>query len=184
MNVVEKSKVYDVVKVITTLLVVIAYVTRMYTPTGVFDPLNESKILDHLTEYIYKFHMPLFVCVSGCVYGYCVEAGKYQNNKFFLKSKVKRLLIPYFFCGSFYVAPIMQLLRIDTQGYWKYCVSGIILSYNSRHLWYIFALFWIFILAMFVKPLLKSKKGLCIVLLISLLIYQYAYVIPWTFQLC
>lgn len=78
MNVVEKSKVYDVVKVITTLLVVIAYVTRMYTPTGVFDPLNESKILDHLTEYIYKFHMPLFVCVSGCVYGYCVEAGKYH----------------------------------------------------------------------------------------------------------
>lgn len=36
---------------------------------------------------------------------------------------------------------------------------------------------------MFVKPLLKSKKGLCIVLSISLLIYQYAYVIPWTFQL-
>ena len=183
MNGMKKTKVYDVAKVIVSLLVVVGHTTRMYTPTGVYVPLNESVFLNYLTEYIYKFHMPLFICISGCIYGYCIDQGKYKNTRLFLLNKVKRLLIPYLFCGFFYVAPIMQLLKIDTMGYWKYCLSGIILSHNARHLWFILALFWIFVLATFMKPLLNSPKGVVVLIVISYILHRYAYSIPAAFQI-
>lgn len=177
----EKSKVYDIMKVITILLVVIAHATRMYTDVGVIHPVNKSTILALFTTYIYKFHMPLFIFISGCVYGYCINFGKYTKNKLFIKNKLKRLIIPYIFFGLFYVAPVMELLKLDNQGYLKYVWNGIILSYDSRHLWYVLALFWIFIIAMIFKPLLNKSK--IIIMCVSFILYILSNKIPSVFQI-
>lgn len=40
----------------------------MYTGTGVVIPYNASDGLNHLTNIIYSFHMPLYMSVSGMVY--------------------------------------------------------------------------------------------------------------------
>ena len=98
----KKVEQYELIKVIAIILVVLAHITRMYTGEGVVNPLNESLILNYLTKFIYSFHMPLFVAVSGAIYYYVkVKLNKYNDNKIFVKNKAKRLLIPYMVFGVF-----------------------------------------------------------------------------------
>lgn len=101
-----------------------------------------------MTHLIYSFHMPLYMCVTGMVYGLCVfDLGKYRNGRVaFLGNKAKRLLIPYLCVGLFYVAPVMCLLKFTEQSYLQYCIKGIILGGDSRHLWFISTLFCLFAL--------------------------------------
>ena len=107
----------------------------MYTGTGVVIPYNASDGLNHLTNIIYSFHMPLYMSVSGMVYALCIhDYQKYQDTAQFLKNKAVRLLIPYLFFGICYVAPVMCLLGFTDQSYLHYCWDGIVLAHNNRHL--------------------------------------------------
>ena len=138
----DKSSHYDAIKFVATFLVVLAHASRMYTGTGVVIPYNASDGLNHLTNIIYSFHMPLYMSVSGMVYALCIhDYQKYQDTARFLKNKAIRLLIPYLFFGICYVAPVMCLLGFTDQSYLRYCWDGIVLAHNNRHLWYILALF-------------------------------------------
>ena len=80
----KKVEQYELIKVIATILVVLAHITRMYTGEGVVNPLNESLILNYLTKFIYSFHMPLFVAVSGAIYYYV----KVRKTCIFRKCKI------------------------------------------------------------------------------------------------
>lgn len=167
-----ESSIYDVAKNIAVLLVVVAHATRMYTSRGIITPINKSELLNYITDYIYAFHMPLFIFLSGCIYAFCISQGKYKNNINFIKNKAKRLLIPYITVGLFAVAPVMTVLNLSKYNFLEYCLKGIILSLDSRHLWYLLSLFWIFVLAMFLRPLLiKSRFYRFIVLAISFALY-------------
>lgn len=121
----DKSNHYDAIKFVATFLVVLAHASRMYTGTGVVIPYNASDGLDHLTNIIYSFHMPLYMSVSGMVYALCIhDYQKYQDTARFLKNKAVRLLIPYLFFGIFYVAPVMCLLGFTDQSYLRYCATA------------------------------------------------------------
>lgn len=184
MNKSNESKVYDIAKYIAVILVVVAHSTRMYTGYGVFTPLNKAWGLFKLTEYIYKFHMPLFILLSGTVFGLCIDNGKYSQFLNFITGKAKRLLIPYYFFGFAYVAPTMCLLGLTSQSFIKYCYSGIFLSGNSRHLWYLLALFLIFILAIIAKPLIKGSRTTRFILLVcSIVLFWISDKTPYTFQI-
>ena len=178
------SVVYNTVKFITVLLVVFAHSTRMYTSVGAFTPLNQSVLLAKITDYIYIFHMPLFMFVSGAVYGLCIQQGKYEKKLAFIWNKAKRLLTPYYAFGFFYVAPMMCLMGLTKQGYFSYCFVGIVQSLNSRHLWFLLALFIIFIFAIFLRGwLLKSHYTRALVLILSGVVYILAKYIPGEMQL-
>lgn len=180
---IQKTDIYDITKVITTLLVVIAHATRMYTPRGLIHPVCSSPFLNTFTNYIYTFHMPLFMFLSGSIYSFCLEKGKYSDSAAFIRSKAKRLLIPYFAFGFLYVAPVMCLLNLSSDNYLTYCLNGILLSQNSRHLWYLLALFWIFLFAVLIKPIYQKGKGYEILLiLISCVLYTVKEYIPDLFQ--
>lgn len=91
----------EIMKVITMTLVVIAHVARMYTPCGVISIKNENIVLATLTKFIYSFHMPTFIAISGMVYYICrCKLKKYSNNYKLIKNKTKRLLLP---CIFFYI---------------------------------------------------------------------------------
>ena len=129
----------------------------MYTGTGVVIPYNASDGLNHLTNIIYSFHMPLYMSVSGMVYALCIhDYQKYQDTARFLKNKAVRLLIPYVFFGICYVAPVMCLLGFTDQSYLRYCWDGIVLAHNNRHLWYILALFEVFVVCGAVKAVVEN----------------------------
>jgi len=154
----EKSVHYNKLKLFATILVVLAHASRMYTGKGVVSPVNPSMFLSNVTDYIYSFHMPLFIAISGMVYGLCIEdLKKYDDSIIFLENKTIRLLIPYLFFGLFYVAPVMVLFNFTSESYLNYCIQGILLVKNSRHLWYLISLFEIYMVFMLIKPLLKNK---------------------------
>lgn len=94
----KKSILYDYTKVVITLIVVLGHVTRMYTGNSVLIPKYSSNVFVDITNIIYGFHMPLFMIISGAVYYLCIyDLDKYKNKMEFLKNKIKRLIVPYYF---------------------------------------------------------------------------------------
>ena len=138
----------DRLRVALILLVVIGHATRMFSPMGVFsERIPVDPILSLITKVIYSFHMPLFVMISGYVYGICVQKSKdYMSFYPVVRKKILRLLVPYLFWGISFVAPIMIALSITKLSYLEFVRSGILLSLDSRQLWYLAALFLIFLL--------------------------------------
>lgn len=55
-------------KVLLLILVVVAHVTRMYTLQGSIPVYGCNKLLFVITDYIYSFHMPAFIAVSGMTF--------------------------------------------------------------------------------------------------------------------
>lgn len=66
----------DVIKTVGILLVVAAHITRMYTPNGLIHPVEQSLFFQKITDVIYRFHMPMFVFVSG----YTFSLVSYKHN--------------------------------------------------------------------------------------------------------
>lgn len=162
-----KSDVYSVLRIFLPLIVLIGHVAVMYTPNGAVIPKTGSSFLCNTAYYIYSFHMPAFISLSGALWNYQVERGKYTKALSFIKNKTARLLIPYLFFGICITAPVMVCFNFTKQGFFKYILYGIILSQNSRHLWYVLALFWIFVLSALLRPIWR-KLSPFIVLPLSL----------------
>lgn len=184
----DESKVLNRLRVIATLLVVIGHATRMFTAQGVYhDSIQENLILTKITGIIYSFHMPLFFLISGYVYGICLNKGGVYNSFLpFIKKKSQRLLLPYYFWGILYVAPIMVCLSITTLPYHTFVYQGIVLGLNCRHLWFLFTLFEIFVVV-HVLVLTSKKFGFFLVAIPVLLsiafVIRYIPNVPRTFQL-
>ena len=181
-----KSRHYDAMKFVATILVVFAHSSRMYTGAGVVAPLNPSPGLAFLTRLVYSFHMPFFMAVSGMVYGLCVDdLGKYRETGRFVKNKSLRLLVPYLFFGLAYVAPVMVLFRFTDASYATYCFKEILLGEDPRHLWYLAVLFEVFLLCAVGGRIIR-KPGLWPVLGLSALLAGVSFVsakFPGMFQL-
>lgn len=145
-----KRNEWDVLKCLATLLVVIGHVVILYKQGGSF-PTMENRYLAMLADVIYLFHMPLFVTISGAVYAIGKQAGKYQDFNFFLVNKVRRLLVPYYFVAYLFVVPTILGLEMNRlESNIDYFLE-ILLGTNCRHLWYLWALFWMFIIVRFCK---------------------------------
>ena len=180
----KRSELYTAAKIIATFYVVVAHAAVMYTPLGVYDPVRASAPMAMLSDFFYSFHMPLFFCLSGCVYACCVEAGKYRHIPAYVCNKAKRILLPYFATGICYVAPAVVLLGVTGDGYWDYLVSGIFAANNARHLWYLMALFLIYMLVIPLKWFpLDNAKRIFLALVIGYLLKREAWRLPAIFQI-
>lgn len=112
------------------------------------------KSLNFITEFIYSFHMPLFVFLSGAIYCGGIACGKYKDFWVFVKNKFKRLVIPYFTIGICYVAPVMIMLHLNKWSLGEYICKGLILGLDSRHLWFLWTLFCCFLIVRIMKKIL------------------------------
>lgn len=116
---------------------------------GVYTPIVKSSFFNILKTYIDIFQMPLFIFISGYMYYYCrKECGKYNKLSKFSFGKIKRLLVPYICVAIIYVLPIR--IMTNYKGYYgnnafeiiyKYIITGV----DVGHLWYLLAIFEIFI---------------------------------------
>ena len=77
--------------------------------------------------------MPLFVFISGYLFEYLLQFGKYLTWGNLLQKKGVRILLPYFVFGLFFMATTgnWHPLQLLNGGYW--------------HLWFLPMLFWCFI---------------------------------------
>lgn len=138
---------YDLLKAVAIVLVIVGHVTIGFTPqtyTG-----QSTRLAQLVTSGIYLFHMPLFMAVSGAVYE--LSRGKLSYQKFipFVKVKFKRIIIPYFVVGLCAVLPVLVYTTPGLSWNRFSTWAKILLAEDCRHLWYLLALFWLFVIQYF-----------------------------------
>lgn len=147
----------DDARTLTMLLVIIGHCTylNIMTPYGGISyfenvPSTEYsimwKLLTSMVTFIYSFHMPLFMMLSGACFSLTLK--KVSGMLPLLKNKGKRLLIPFLFTALLVSIPLKY-----ASGYYAHSanvlhdiVLGQLLLMGNSHLWFVFSLFWIFLL--------------------------------------
>lgn len=139
----------DVAKALCIILVVV----------GHYFPDNSPGWYVALHDVIYTFHMPLFMFASGYVY---IATGKDVPYGTFLLKKVRRLMVPYLT-----VSVIVITIKLLAQGGMSVDSPVTPLSYLKMFylpeagyfLWFIWALWWMFVLV----PLFRTPRSrLCL----------------------
>ena len=168
---------YNILKVITILLVLVSHSTY-YTIVTNFGGINYEqwllnvnsvllfKFLDKFREVIYYFHMPLFMAISGAFFQIQIHKNKWKDLNSLLHAKFKRLMIPFFVFTLLYTIPVKYISNYFVQTNVVNAIIGQLFLLGNSHLWYLYALFVIFILAYYV---LQRYSGFWILVFLFLL---------------
>ncbi len=146
----------DIARAICIVLVVI----------GHYIPESAPRWYGEMRSVIYSFHMPLFMFASGFVY---IATKRENGYGHFLWRKVKRLMIPYLT-----VSILVITIKLCTQG--RMFVENPVTSWSyikvfyspeaGYFLWFIWALWWMFVIIPFFKT---SRVRLCLFIVALLL---------------
>lgn len=161
----------NILKFYGILLVVLGHVIFTYSPMSIITPNVPSPALNFMKNIIYSFHMPLFFFASGCIFSYQLEI-KQKPMTFIqlLKNKAKRLIFPFYVFGLLMVFPTMVLLGFRDPVH--YFIDGFILALDPRHLWFVLALFLIFLLFFCIRKIfIKLNIPIWTIGIIAILIY-------------
>ncbi len=130
---------------------------------------ENSAVAMKIYDVVYSFHMPLLFFISGTAFALRAEKYKKTGILPYIADKAKRLMIPYVLYSllvylCFYVANLIPALasKLVSIGYgkvsfteWLYqLVSGE--NLYTQHLWYIYSLFIISVIAFLVVKLTGS----------------------------
>lgn len=176
---------YNTLRALVMILVVVGHCTyytisgsSMYGGIDYGGAMKVAGILDtqthiwasRISSFIYTFHMPLFMAISGAVLELGWRNGKYRDRNVFIRKKIHRLLIPFLCVTLFYVIPVKYLA-----GYWNDSVDpvmdiliGQILIQGNTHLWFLptlFCEFIIFYLLIIERYSPNEKKRILILIL-------------------
>lgn len=160
---------FDLAKAICIILVVIGHYVPDYSPqwyVGVHDV-------------IYTFHMPLFMFASGFIYMATKKDIPYMD---FLWKKVKRLMVPYLS-----VSAIVITIKLLTEGHayvenpvtWMSYVKMLYLPEAGYFLWFIWALWWMFV----ISPLFKTKQLRLVLFILAIVLHYLPNFLPEVFCL-
>lgn len=139
-------------------------------------PYNE--ILQNMRTFIYVFHMPLFFFISAYLFSY--KGGMRETTyKDFMKKKFLRLLFPYIIlnlicfipkvCLSAFIQDDMEMSFGNIINFWLNPRANIL-----GHLWFLFALFEIYIFApVWNKVIKKNSKIIWILLFVITLALRF-----------
>ena len=120
---------------------------------------------------IYTCHMQLFMTLSGMLYSYGLEKGKYQKTKQFLAKKGRRLLPPYLLVSILYNVPILLWAGYFGTGVFpakNICLY--LIGFGKNHLWFLVTLFIIFAIVRLIRiKSFDSSFGKAILLVSALL---------------
>lgn len=173
----QKTFIYDYLKIISILLVIAGHCFVMYSPDGAIDVVESFFPFQLATLLVYRFHVPCFFMVSGAIFALCLNQNIYPDGITFLKKKALRLLIPYFIFGIFVVPPVLLICELSDPSEWYFFVLNLLTASNVRHLWYLYALFFIFLLMWICRRFLvknRIKKVLLISFLLSLIFRSFS----------
>lgn len=130
-----------------------------------------SPLLRNIYLFIYMFHMPVFMYLSGYTF---FHFSKRQSYVDFLIKKIKTLLFPYvgyilgiylfFWCTSL-IPALKNLLGVNVSFLCSDVIRDIIFCEGAldKHLWYIYLLFFISVVAYLIdkKVVLQSVLVVC-----------------------
>lgn len=124
-------------------------------------------ITGYVTTFIYTFHMPLFIALSGFLFEMQLKKGKYKELKKLVVNKFRRLLIPYFIVWMLWNLPIKYISGYYNEKSFSDIMMQILFP-DSVYLWFLISLFCAFIIVFLLKKQINSKK---IVLALCILLY-------------
>ena len=147
----------DDARTLTMLLVIIGHCTylNLMTPYGgisYFSNISSEeysfgeKMLCMMVSFIYTFHMPLFMMLSGACFSLTIH--KVAGLKAFVSNKARRLLVPFLFTTLLLSVPLkyMSGYYSESANVLEDIVLGQFLLMGNSHLWFVASLFWIFLI--------------------------------------
>ena len=90
--------------------------------------------------------MPLFISVSGVVFKIGCDNGKYKEFMPFVLNKFRRLMIPFVVSAVVLVAPTLACCGGSELGYVGTVIDIFKGGPSMKHLWFLPALFWMFVM--------------------------------------
>lgn len=166
LNIRNKKKIewIDMARVITMLLVIIGHSNYTYIPTD-FGSLNYPEpeetcisylFLKKMVYFIYSFHMPVFMAISGL----CFSLGFHKTKALrdLIINKGKRLLIPFLVVTTFVAIPIKFIggYYSTSENIFHDIIMGQYLLMGNSHLWFLVSLFYCFIIFYLIEPIHKK----------------------------
>lgn len=155
-----KNKLLDIafIRAIAIIMVVAFHAYGMMYAAAHFPALKDTyyQMYFTLNQCVFiNIAMPMFVFVSGYLFAFLRQKGKYQNFVDLVKNKTKRILLPYFVFGL--------IMMATTNNF-----HPLVLLYGSYwHLWFLPVLFWCFIVAYLIDEYTKKSYLQIIILFVS-----------------
>lgn len=106
---------------------------------------NILSYADKLCSFIYGFHMPLFFVLSGIV-AYVTKETTFSSFDKLVINKIRRLLIPYVVYGLLWMIPWRVFAQVYDKENIHTALEGLFNFTFSGHLWFLPALFCVFIM--------------------------------------
>lgn len=152
----------DNIRALAILSVVLGHSIILYSSSwNLYQTSQTSVFLDYAKRFINLYQMPLFFALSG----YLMSSSCQKQFVCFVRSKARRLLIPFLTIGILYMIPLKMWL-----GYVSYnevsfpgSIIQLLLGYESGHLWYLPTLFNIFCLSYPIAKFLGKQPSLPLV---------------------
>ncbi len=188
---------YDILRVLVTLLVIIGHSTYycISTPYGGCDYTSFTlaglslfeRLAAYVTKLIYLFHMPLYMALSGALYRLKNLRGGYYSYKGLITDKVKKLLIPFIDVTLLYSVPLKYISGYynNSNNIFKDIFVGQVLIQGNSHLWFLPALFMIFIIIYFLEKFIKADFRVILSVLFALSFVSFKIpilIIQYTFE--
>ena len=129
----------EILQAFGILCVFLGHALRIYHDGGwYFHKTQTILAFDIIDKFIYSFHMPLFMFLSGFLF--YLNKDKIQNAWEYVLKRVKRLLLPFYLAGFLYVLPMICFINPLDKSVGFYYTSFLTLDY-TWHLWFLIDLF-------------------------------------------
>lgn len=155
----------DIIKGVAIFLVVLGHCIQY--GSGYNYKINEIYFNNIIFKFIYSFHMPLFMLVSGYLFYYSIN--KY-TSKNLIKKKINNLIIPII-SFSFIILVIKILINDINIEFNIYFIKDIIKNFLGC-LWFLWAIFYCSLIILLVNRLFKDNP------IIYLIIFIISFFIP------
>lgn len=152
---------------VTLMILVVLYHSSVFWTKSWLDVISVQKdsiFLNIFSIWLNSFHVYGFTLVSGYIFKYMIKSGKYSNFRIFLNNKLKRLILPYLFVATIWVAPISSIIfSLDKKElFYKY-----VLCINPSQLWFLWMLFIVFIIAWRLKNIINNDMYAALICIVS-----------------
>ena len=135
-------------RVIAALLVVIGH--GMLISADLYE--ENSDVILRIVDFIYMFHVPLFMTISGYLFEYTEVCKHHCSTPLieFIKKRFFRLMMPFFIIMFLYTKPIKFLTGVYSELDLHFLLA-------THHLWYLYVLFVVLIIAKIVVDHMHGK---------------------------
>ena len=160
-----KLQEYDSLRIVATILIVVDHSYYWSITMGhgaysrdLFVPPSLGWVCFDIVKVIGCIIVPSFFFLSGALWRYASKQ-KTTSFKKMLSSKIRRLLVPYFLVGVFYMLPIKYLINYqDVHLSFLQLPAYLFFERSiSAHLWFIYVLFCCFVVMFWVIRFANDK---------------------------